>query len=246
MNMIARLKLGLFGLALRIVPKEAKRRLGVRLGVPDIRWSLRKLRELGFYPGPVMDVGAFQGDWARICLDIFPESVITCIEPQHSVQEQLRSLAARNPNIRVVQTLLGREPKAHVPFVEDGPGSSLFHNRAGAKSSPMMTIDALIDKGISLPPEFLKLDVQGYELEILKGFIRHFEACQVIQCELSLLPLHPEMPLLHEAISYLHQRGFFLFDLEEIIRGRDGVVWQLDALFCRMDSPLRRKRVWGQ
>ncbi len=228
-----------------MIPREAKRRLGVHLGVPDLRWSLMDLKRFGFRPRQVLDVGAFRGDWARVCREVFPESFITCIEPQDSVQKELRALAARDPHIRVAQVLLGKEYRAIVPFRENGPGTSLFDHAGPTQNCPMMTIDTLIDKGISPPPEFLKLDVQGYEMEILKGFIRHFAACLVIQCELSLLPMHPEMPLLHEMLAYLHQRGFVLFDLDEIIRSSsDGAVWQVDALFCRFDSSLRTRRVW--
>jgi hypothetical protein len=111
----------------------------------------------------------------------------------------------------------------------------------------MRTLDWLIDEGVCpQPPQLLKLDVQGYEIEVLEGLVKHFDGCEVIQCELSLLPLVDGSPLLHQVIAYLYSRGFLLFDVDELIRApSDGAVWQIDALFCRADSPLRNQRQWS-
>jgi FkbM family methyltransferase len=192
-----------------------------------------------------MDVGAFLGDWARICLNAFPETRITCVEPQDTTQGQLQELAGRYANLGIVRALLGREERAGVPFAGLGPGSSVFLSSQKDPLKQMTTIDRLIEDDLCHAPELLKLDVQGYEMEVLEGYTKHFDACRVIQCELSLLPLIPGAPLLQEMVSYLHRRGFVMFDIDEIIHGpKDGAVWQIDAIFCRTDSPLRRERTW--
>ena len=52
-------------------------------------------------------------------------------------------------------------------------------------------------------------------------------------------------PPLDKAIAYVNHRGFVLFDVDELIRSpSDGTVRQIDALFCRADSPLRNQRRW--
>jgi len=36
-----------------------------------------------------------------------------------------------------------------------------------------------------------------------------------------------------------------MFDVDELIRAAsDGATWQLDALFCKINSPLRGERIW--
>ncbi len=110
----------------------------------------------------------------------------------------------------------------------------------------MTTVDTLIESGQCQPPDLVKLDVQGYEIEVLEGWTESFYRCQIIQCEISLIPIVAGAPLLHEVITYLFQRGFVVFDVTELIRSpSDGAVWQIDALFCRCDSPLRLSRVWA-
>jgi FkbM family methyltransferase len=233
------------GFLLKAIPPDLKRRLSVHMGVPDIRWSLKQLRRFGFVPNSIMDVGAFRGDWTKVCIEIFPEARITCIEPQDGLQARLQELARRHPNIRIIQTLLGRSVNESVPFIEQGPGSSVLLTSAPGTIKKMTTIDKLIENDFCSAPEFLKLDAQGYEVEILEGYTKDFSACQVIQCELSILPLVPQAPLLSDVVPYLHNRGFVMFDIEEIIHSpSDGAVWQIDALFCRADSYLRNQRVW--
>jgi FkbM family methyltransferase len=230
---------------LQRIPEDWKRRIGVHLGAPDIRWSLRQLRSFGFNPSSVLDGGAFRGDWARACLSIFPQARITCIEPQDESQKSLRALASSNPNVQVIQTLLGARTSARMVFAGQGSGSSVLLDSGNARVSSMTTIDQLIKDGDCAPPELLKLDVQGYELEVLEGWNFEFERCQVIQCEISLLPLVPGAPMLEEVIAYMARRDFLMWDVDELIRApSDGAVWQIDALFCRKDSPLRRERVW--
>ncbi len=231
---------------LKKLPKDFRRRLGVHLGVPDLGWSLMQLRRFGFAPRHAMDVGAYLGHWTLACLEVFPEVAVTCVEPQTWGQTKLFGLANKTKRIHVIQALLGRTEKDSTPFQDQGSGSSVFLTSDSAlQSKPMTTIDTLIKMGKCEPPELLKLDVQGYEIEVLEGWRLGFDNCQIIQCEASLIPIVQGAPLFHELVAYLHKRGFSMYDVDELIRApSDGTVWQLDALFCRIDSPLRINRFW--
>jgi len=206
------------------------------------------MKSFGFSPLQILDVGAFHGFWGRACLEVFPESYITCIEPQDEAQAHLSKLAHQYKKLQVIQTLLGRRLKACVPFREQGSGSSVLLSASGVSTTrPMTTIDELIHQGRCAPPDLIKLDVQGYEIEVLEGWSQGFEKCQVIQCEISLLPLVEDAPLLHELVAYLYKRNFIMSDITEVIRApSDGATWQIDTLFCPKDSPLRAERVWRE
>ena len=234
------------GQLLRLFPDDWRRRLGVNLGALDLQWSLMQLRRFGFVPKSALDVGAFHGDWTRVCLDVFPEATITCIEPQNACQKYLRTLASQRRNVRIFQALLGESESDAVPYIEMGPGSSVLSGGDRVASFvPMSTIDALIRGGQCEPPELIKLDVQGYEIHVLEGWKKGFDRCQVIQIEISLLPIVSGAPLLDEVITYLGKRGFVMFDIEELVHSpSDGAVWQIDALFCGLNSPIRTQRVW--
>jgi FkbM family methyltransferase len=83
---------------------------------------------------------------------------------------------------------------------------------------------------------YLKLDVQGFELEALKGAEASLPKISCIQAELSFVPLYEGSPTYTELIEYLGSRGFRLAGLEE---GHDdvrtGEMLQADGIFVRDD-----------
>ena len=232
-------------LSLGVLPEGFRNRLAVHLGRPDLRFSLLQLRHFGFTPKHILDGGAFHGQWARQCLEVWPGGNVVCVEPQDGAQAKLKNFAEENRlRVRILQGLLGPEDREAFSFTEAGTGSSVLTSDKGAQTCAMWRIDSLIDQGLG-PFDFVKLDVQGYELQVLLGFEQYLKRCAVLQLELSLLPLVKGAPLIAEVIAYLNQRGFILFDIDELIRApSDGAVWQIDALFCREGSPLRMERQW--
>src|ERR1700754_1598093 len=117
----------LLGAALGLLPDEVRTKVAVHLGKPDCRFSLLQLRRFGFSPRQVLDVGAYRGEWARTCLDVWPDASALCIEPQQSVQEALRRLANDYaPRVAIRQGLLGAGDREAVPFAEVGTGSSVL------------------------------------------------------------------------------------------------------------------------
>ncbi|MPZ32109.1 MAG: hypothetical protein GEV13_14130 [Rhodospirillales bacterium] len=62
-------------------------------------------------------------------------------------------------------------------------------------------------------PELLKLDVQGYEVWVLKGAEESLPGIRVILAEVNLLDLHKGVPLLHETTGWLFQRGYVAYGI---------------------------------
>ncbi len=58
--------------------------------------------------------------------------------------------------------------------------------------------------------DFLKIDVQGGELDALKGATRHLAGAVVVQTEVEFLPLYEGQPLFADVDSFLRSRGFVL------------------------------------
>ena len=235
----------LLGKALDSLPRSLRSKMACHLGAPDLRWSLRQLRRFGLRVSSAVDVGAFRGAWTKSFLEVFSEAEVLCVEPSASCLPGLRDLAKARKGVRVLHSLLGERVAEAMPFEDRGSGSSVLNTSPDSPCVKMTTLDSLIDSGYLSPPECVKLDVQGYEVKVLEGWRLGFERCEVIQCELSLLPLVESAPLLHEVIVYLRNRGFVIWDIEEFIRSpSDGALWQIDAIFVREDSPLRVERRW--
>jgi hypothetical protein len=105
---------------LRLMPADWKKRLGIHLGASYIKWSLQQVRDFSFVPRHVLDMGAFKGNWARTCIEVFFQTRITCIEPQDERQPVLLALASQAPNLQVIQTLLGRNNLSWIPSPSEG------------------------------------------------------------------------------------------------------------------------------
>lgn len=232
------------------VRRTVRNRLARRLGVPEILPALERLRANGFVPEQIFDVGAYCGEFARLCRNVWPRAGLTCFEVlPHRVQE-LRNWCTQDGNAIVIESLLGAEIKSAVPFHEMETASSVFEEHIPqvepVNSYPMQTIDAVLRTHIGLKaPAFLKLDVQGYELEVLKGAREALSHICVILAEVNLIDIHKGVPLLDEVILFLRDKGFVAYDICGLgRRPLDNALWQADFIFVHRDAALRSDKRW--
>ena len=208
---------------------------------PSIDATLRTLGRLGFVSRFCVDIGAYNGDWTRLFREIFPESGVLMIEAQEARRGALEKVAARSePGLDVEIALLGPRRAERILFHEMESGSSVFeeaspYSRTAIEKSAQ-TLDGLLREKSCPRVDFIKLDVQGYELEVLNGGSRAMSQAEAILLETSLLPINRGCPLFAEVIAFFHKLGFRLFDFCGQIRRKDGVLWQTDLLFLRRDS----------
>jgi len=235
----------------RLFSEKWKKRIKFELfEVPDTEHSLRRMKRIGFEPHRVIDVGAYAGDWTRICKRVFPQAQVLMIEPQVSKVPELNSVASELTNIEVRTVLLGANEKASVPFFEAATASSVLREsekaEASSSSLPMTTLDALIDGGSFDKPDFIKLDVQGYELEVLKGGERAMLSAEVVLMEVNLLGIYHGVPLFDEGVQFMAERGFRVYDICTFYRRPyDGALWQVDVIFVRNSSKLLSSKRWA-
>jgi hypothetical protein len=111
----------------------------------------------------------------------------------------------------------------------------------------MVTIDEIVEKHYEgRGPDFLKIDVQGYELEVLKGAERSLATLRVILIETNLLDIYTDAPLLPELMEWMHLRGWTPYDICGLTRRPlDRGLWQADFVFVPKESPLRSDKRWA-
>src|SRR5688500_13720146 len=187
--------------------------LARRLELPEISVSLGRLASLGFRPDLVFDVGAYRGDFARLCLQLWPETRIACFEAQARILPELDSVAAGTRGVTVFRTLLGSAPRDRVELHEAETASSVLTEKAGprhpAKAYRMTTVDHVVGESFAgQRPNLLKIDVQGYELEVLKGAAATLPGVDVILAEINLLDIHDQVPLMADVVRWLDDRRF--------------------------------------
>jgi hypothetical protein len=107
----------------------------------------------------------------------------------------------------------------------------------------MDTLDSLIDSAALQAPLLLKLDVQGFELEVLKGGRRTLKLSEVVIMEVSLLPYNDGAPSFADVVGFMNEEGFVAFDFcGQFRRESDHALFQTDVVFVRRESNLRAQR----
>jgi FkbM family methyltransferase len=230
------------------IRSRLRRALVQRLNAPDMTLALERLAGLGFSPGLIFDVGAFRGDFARMALAIWPSARIACFEPLPHGVKQIEAVKARLPAIDIHHALVGATEKAAVEMHMAQSSSSLlrdaYNDQFPVQSFPQTTVDRTVQKSYAgRAPDLLKIDVQGYELEVLKGAEASLPGIRAILAEVNLLDLHENVPLLHELIGWLAERGFVAYDICGFGRRPiDKALWQTDFIFVKKDDALRRDK----
>jgi hypothetical protein len=80
----------------------------------------------------------------------------------------------------------------------------------------------------------LKLDIQGFELEALKGARMSLSKFKIVQVELSFIPVYEKAPLYREVIDFLEQNDFEIFTLTPaFVDGKTGRMLQADGIFVK-------------
>ncbi len=213
--------------------------------IDDTPQVLERMKARGYSPDTVIDVGAYNGGWTTVASKIFDQAKFIMLDAQKGMEKNLSLVAATNQNISYHITLLGAQPEQNKQFYVSGTGSSvLFENTDHPRSIThvdMNTLDGILSEHNISSPVLLKIDVQGYELEVLKGAANTLENVDVILLEASLLPFNEGSPLFVDIINHMEQLGFSLYELSGLKRTqKEGTLFQLDATFCRHDHFLRK------
>jgi len=110
---------------------------------------------------------------------------------------------------------------------------------------PTSTLDLLELSEI----DFIKLDIQGGELNALKGAKDSLKKVIALEIEIEFQPIYKDQPLFDDINSYLQKHNFEFIDFPRLVRwGRDNIfttvgqcVWG-DALFMRTPESIIRQK----
>jgi FkbM family methyltransferase len=214
---------------------------------------LEDVRERGFRPQGVLDIGANRGDWTRVTRTIWPEAEFLLVEPQPEMREPLERLCREHDGISYVLAGAGSTPGERIQTIwEDLAGSSFLPPpdpnllaSGRQRSAPIVTVDSLLRGRSGFRPDLVKLDVQGYELEVLRGAADCFGVTELFIIETSLYSFLPGNPLTRDVIAFMADVGYELYDITEYYRRpSDGALGQIDLALARRCGRLREHNRW--
>jgi FkbM family methyltransferase len=220
-----------------------------------MRTLLEDLKARGLACKQIVDIGANAGHWSGMAHDVFPDAAFCLIEPQEEMRLQLEALCAQHPGMQFHLAGAGpTEGNMLLTVWDDLLGSSMLPvadakalEKGKQREVPILTIDGLLATGKIQIPQLIKLDIQGFELEALKGAETTFGQTEVYILEVSLFPFDdgPNMPQLIDVVNFMYARGYVVYDFPGFARRPfDGALGQCDICFVKDHGFLRRTISW--
>jgi FkbM family methyltransferase len=196
----------------------------------------------------VVDVGANRGQFALAARQWAPKAQIVSFEPLDNPAAIFHRVFFDDDHVVLHQAAIGPESmnrKMHISARDDSssllPISSLQTAMfPGTEQVAIAEVRvAPLDEFVSVTdlqsPAMLKLDVQGFEFDALRGCESLLEYFEWVYCECSFIELYSGQKLAWEIIDWLSARNFCLLGMFNSVYDRRGQAVQADFLFSRKD-----------
>lgn len=194
------------------------------------------LRRLGRRPATIIDVGVRHG--TPPLYRAFPNAHYVLVEPQRGAEETLRHRPASYVMVNkgagaAPGTLTFSEMGGHSGFAERVPGANVVTKET--YETEVTTLDLIIDEHAPTGRLGLKVDVEGFELEVFRGLTRHLDRIDFIMSEVSVRDRFVDGYNLSDLVAELRDKGFRFFN---ILNPSKPIANFYDCLFLAKDDPL--------
>ena len=191
----------------------------------------------------IVDGGANNGSTIELFLKQYKFPTIHAYEPIPELVDKLKKRFEGRNNIIIHDSAIGSEKKTIVfNIVNNLVSSSVFEPSSLNKNlhgENVRVVKKVEVKQVRLEEELksvgnvdlLKLDLQGYELEALRGCGALLNRVKIITTEIEFVPLYDDQPLFGDIDIYLRTHGFKLLNLYELYTHPDGQLTAGDAVY---------------
>ena len=209
------------------------------------------LSKLGFKPKHIVDVGANRGNWTRTALKYFPNAYFSMFEPQETMRREVADLTR---NERVKFYCMGAGPNNSTMKLTVHPRDDSFTfamdeeqaSRLGLPQieAPVVALDDFLPKTSLPPPEVLKIDAEGWDLQVLMGARKTLQSCEVVLLEAAIMS-KVFSNRIEVVIATMKENGYVVFDVTDLNRTiLQNALWLVEIAFVKrggmLDSQVTR------
>ncbi len=195
---------------------------------------MRALKAFGFNPRTILDIGAYHGSWSEVMWHVWPDAQYHLIEGNEDCRHKLAETGF-SFDIALLSDSV-KDVTYHKCQMGSGEGNSMYPERSiypfSAEVARTQRLDNLLP-GQTF--DFVKLDCQGSELDVLRGGLDIVSRAVLVQLECQIQQYNAQAPLAIEAIAYMDSIGFRLYDIVEYHLNSRQMLIQVDFLFARKD-----------
>jgi FkbM family methyltransferase len=193
-----------------------------------------------FYPTKVLDIGANVGQFYHECLKIFPESYYFLIDGNDKCEQALKNLKV-DYKISMLSNI-NKEVDFYVRKYEPlCTGNSIYRENTTFFDDDQILIQKILTETLddlftNEKFDLIKIDVQGSELDIMKGGINLITKSKGVILEISLVEYNFNSPKKEEVYNFMESLGFYPVELiGNITHPIDHSLIQQDILFLKQN-----------
>lgn len=202
--------------------------------------KLAMLKEKGYVPDTILDIGAYHGHWTLNAKHIFPSSKYHLFEGID--YDELKQLT----NVTVHNVILNDKVDEINWYQMKNTGDSMFREKTRHFANCEVIRKQTIDLNTLMKDQdqfnkatniLVKIDCQGAEIPILKGASFIYDKTDFIILEIPLFGQYNEgVPTFLEHIQFMNEIGFVAYDICEA-HYINGFNMQLDIMFINKKHP---------
>jgi FkbM family methyltransferase len=230
--------------------RQLFRSCGVEVGAYRYTVAARRQQMLAhFQIRTLVDVGANVGQYATAARRAGYQHDIISVEPTSATFAELAARSANDPLWRVCKVALGASEGHLTMNLSEGSifnsalevadyavGASPNARVVGTEIVPLCTLDSLLEsQGATTASLAVKIDVQGFERDVLEGAEEALRRARIVELELSPTPVYEGQMLLEETVHRMSSSGYVLSLAENLFpEPGTGRALQFNGIFVRL------------
>ena len=206
---------------------------------------LQEIQQRGLQIKTVYDIGANSGAWSTAMKQsVLRDSYFYLFEGNPRQKDNLDRTGL--PYYIGILSNPGRESVEY--YAANTTGDSYYKENTGhydnqdSQTMPCMTLESLVQAAEMPVPNFIKIDTQGSELDILKGAETILDQVDLIYIECPIIRYNIGAPNIQEYLDYMRSQNFIPMDLLEIHTSEQTLL-QVDIMFINKNT---KDKLYGQ